>query len=170
MHMIGMRKMIEVKAPAWYDYDSYKIFLAGSIEMGVAEQWQDMIVRELKDAPATFLNPRRDDWDASWVQSIDNEQFNTQVSWELGGLECADLVIFYFDPETKSPITLLEFGLCAGLDKDMIVCCPDGFWRKGNIEMVCDRYQISLCNSKQELIYRVTKKLKLRGIQNGEPF
>ena len=35
----------------------------------------------------------------------------------------------------RAPITLLELGLFARSGK-LIVCCPDGYWRKGNIEVV----------------------------------
>jgi hypothetical protein len=51
------------------------IFLAGSIEMGAAEPWQDALIATLRDAGATILNPRRSAWDASWVQSIENPAF-----------------------------------------------------------------------------------------------
>jgi len=37
------------------------VFLAGSIEMGRAQEWQKHIINELKDEPMLFLNPRRDD-------------------------------------------------------------------------------------------------------------
>ena len=47
----------------------------------------------------------------------------------------------YFDPETKSPITLLELGLYARSGK-LVVCCPHGFWRRGNVDIVCDRYGV----------------------------
>jgi hypothetical protein len=47
----------------------------------------------------------------------------------------------YFDPNTKSPISLLELGLFAQ-SKKLIVCCPRGFWRKGNVDITCDRYGI----------------------------
>ena len=126
------------------------IFLAGSIEMGVAEKWQDRIINELKDSDLLFLNPRRDDWDNSWIQSIDNEQFRQQVEWELDGLEKADLIIIYFDKDTKSPITLLELGLFK--DKLMVVCCPEGFYRKGNVDIICKRYNITQVDSLEKLI------------------
>jgi hypothetical protein len=32
------------------------------------------------------LNPRREDWDSSWIQSIDNPQFREQVEWEIYAL------------------------------------------------------------------------------------
>jgi hypothetical protein len=130
--------------------DMTSVFLAGSIEMNLAEKWQDRIVNELKDSNFCFLNPRRDDWNDSWVQSIDNDEFRRQVEWELDGLERADLIVIYFDKDTKSPITLLELGLFK--TKPMIVCCPEGFYRKGNVDIVCKRYDIKQVNSLEEII------------------
>lgn len=118
------------------------IFLAGSIEMGVAEDWQTRMSDIFLDtSKVTLLNPRRTEWDSSWEQSIENAQFYQQVNWELNALEKSDLIFMYFSPETKSPISLLELGLFAHTGK-MIVCCPEGFWRKGNVDIVCDRYDI----------------------------
>ena len=137
------------KAPARYVWDESDVllFLAGSIEMGKADNWQSRITRKLEDErDLVILNPRRDDWDSSWEQSIKNPQFKEQVEWELDGLELADTIILYFDPNTKSPISLLELGLHAREDK-MIVVCPDGFWRKGNVDIVCKRFNIPLYNS-----------------------
>lgn len=119
------------------------IFLAGSIEMGKAIDWQKEVTGAIKDEMDYIFNPRRDDWDSSWVQSIKNDQFNTQVSWEMTALDISQTIFMYFAPETKSPISLLELGLYANSGK-MIVCCPMEFWRRGNVEMVCDRYNIPL--------------------------
>ena len=49
----------------------------------------------------------------------------------------------YFDPETKSPISLLELGLFANSGKIHVIC-PEGFWRKGNVDIVCDEYNIPM--------------------------
>jgi len=117
------------------------VFLAGSIENGVAEDWQAMLAEQLDVPNLILLNPRRKIWDATWKQSIENQLFAEQVNWELEGLEMADLVVMNFSPLTLSPISLLEFGLYARSGK-MIVCCPEGFWRKGNIDVTCQRYQI----------------------------
>jgi hypothetical protein len=121
------------------------LFLAGSIEMGSSEDWQSKIEEHLKyrGADVVIANPRRDSWDSSWTQQFTNPQFYQQVNWELNGLDKADLIIMYFSPETKSPISLLELGLYAA-SKKIIVCCPDGFWRKGNVEIVCEKYEIPL--------------------------
>lgn len=134
--------------------DGFSVFLAGSIEMGVADNWQARVERGLARQDIIIYNPRRDDWDASWVQSIDNPMFREQVEWELSALERADVVAMYFDPTTKSPISLLELGLFAQTGK-MIVCCPDGFWRKGNVDIVCRRYEVVQADSLDVLVAHV---------------
>ncbi|KKK82551.1 hypothetical protein LCGC14_2802240, partial [marine sediment metagenome] len=88
-----------VKAPNDFEAQPFpRLFLCGSIEMGKAENWQQRIERELADIGGTILNPRRDDWDSSWVQSVDNRQFREQVEWELRAQERSDLIVCYFDP------------------------------------------------------------------------
>jgi len=62
------------------------------------------------------------------------------------------LIIMYFESNTQSPISLLELGLFGRRvpvrdtrrrsTHRMVVCCPDGFWRKGNVDIVCNRYGI----------------------------
>ena len=129
--------MNEIKAPnPITNFANYpNIFLAGSIEMGAAENWQDKVKQLLKNRRVQILNPRRDKWDNSWIQSKDNPQFRQQVEWELEAQERADKILMYFDPKTKSPISLLELGLFAKSGK-LIVVCPEGFWRKGNVNIV----------------------------------
>lgn len=125
------------------------IFLAGSIEMGKAEDWQALIGNKLKDFDIVIWNPRRTSWDNSWEQSIDNPLFKEQVDWELDALDRAELIFFHFEPHTKSPITLLELGLHASSGK-CIVHCPDGFWRKGNIDIVCNRFNVQQVTTLEE--------------------
>ena len=126
------------------------VFLAGSIEQDKASKWQDIIIGKLKQTDLTILNPRRENWDSSWKQEIDFPEFNQQVNWELDALEIADLIVMYFDPKTKSPVTLLELGLFAKSGK-LIVCCPEGFWRKGNVDIVCIRFGIQQVNDLDSL-------------------
>ena len=136
------------------------IFLAGSIEMGKAEDWQAVIPQIFKDREELiFLNPRRNDWDSSWEQTESSPQFSEQVNWELDHLDKADIIFMYFSPETKSPISLLELGLYATSCK-IIVCCPDGFYRKGNVDIVCSRYNIPLYNTMESAIGRLRTELK----------
>jgi len=151
--------MLVVKAPNAYPVGPRPlIFLAGSIEQGAAEPWQAELEAQLADLPGVLLNPRRDEWDAGWRQAADNPQFAEQVNWELAALEQADLIPMYFDPATKSPITLLELGLFSSHGK-LIVCCPDGYWRKGNVEIVCSRYGEVLVQTREEFLAAIRRRV-----------
>jgi nucleoside 2-deoxyribosyltransferase len=148
---------IVVKAPNDYrliDQPRARVFLAGSIEMGKAELWQQKVAAALTDIDGLVIfDPRRDDWDSTWVQDpTPGSQFNTQVEWELKRIAESDLVLFYFDPATQSPITLLELGACLGSGKKVIVCCPDGYFRKGNVVITCRKFGFGVYNSIEELI------------------
>jgi hypothetical protein len=146
--------MVQVlKPPAPLDFDPSRpsVFLAGSIEMGQAEDWQARFEEGLRSTDITILNPRREQWDAAWVQRIDHPEFRAQVEWELVAQERATLIAMYFVPATKSPVTLLELGLFARSGK-VAVCCPDGYWRKGNVEIVCARYGVPMVERLDDLI------------------
>jgi hypothetical protein len=137
--------------------DTTVVFLAGSIEMGTAGDWQVALTARLPPG-LVVLNPRRDAWDASWRQSIDEPKFREQVEWELDGLERADVIAMWFAPETRAPVTLLELGLHARGGK-LVVGCPDGYWRKGNVEMVCARFGISLAGDWETFVASVVHAL-----------
>jgi hypothetical protein len=142
---------------------SPSVFLAGSIENGVAEDWQKKVENELSKLNVTVYNPRNDDLDATLEQSITNKKFNAQVNWELDHLDAVDIAFFYFSPETKAPITLMELGSQIGSGpKRMIVCCPDGFWRKGNVEIFCDREGWPLYNDLDSAISALKKAIASR--------
>jgi hypothetical protein len=118
-------------------------FLAGTIDMGHSVDWQSYSIDVLSEHASVIYNPRRDNWDSSWTQEIDSPEFNVQVNWELEHIEKADYVLMYFAPESQSPITLLELGIVAAkYPNKLLVSCPDGFWRKGNVDIVCNRYGV----------------------------
>jgi hypothetical protein len=148
-------------AKIFYPTDKVKkvesIFLGGTIDMGNSVDWQTKIIETLKDVDVTIFNPRRKNWDSSWEQKESNPEFNHQVTWELSCLEKADLVVIYFAPNSQSPITLLETGIFH--KKNMILCCPEGFYRKGNIDIVCTRYNIPKVESVDALIDYIKKEL-----------
>jgi len=129
----------------------FSIFLAGSIELGKARDWQTDVQGRLQDLNVAIFNPRREDWDTSWKQDISDQNFSAQVNWELDYLEKSDLILFYFAPETKAPITLMELVLFASSGK-CIVCCPEGYWRRGNVQIVCQRHNIPLTDNMDQLI------------------
>jgi hypothetical protein len=145
--------MIVLQPPAslsLLDSSPPSVFLAGSIEMDDAPRWQDQLVAALEDTDLVVLNPRREAWNPAWEQRMSCEPFRGQVEWELEGLERATRVCFYFAPGTKAPISLLELGLLARSGR-AIVCCPAGFWRRGNVEIVCGRYGVPFVESLDEL-------------------
>jgi hypothetical protein len=149
---------VVVKPPHPIPETGHKVFLAGSIAEGKAKFWQNALTEKLSDLPITILNPRRDQWDTDLEQDISNKVFRGQVTWELDGQDDADVIAMYFDPDTEAPITLCELGLYAASGK-IICCCPDGFWRKGNVQVVCDRYNIPLAETFDELVKMVRAKL-----------
>lgn len=136
------------KAPEFYDFDNtlnISVFLGGSIEMGKAVDWQTKAAKLLsKIEDVDILNPRRDDWDSSWVQDpTPGSKFHEQVSWELYCQERANILFYNFVPGTMSPITLLEIGLfAADDDRARMIVCPKDYERYGNVKMVCERYEI----------------------------
>jgi hypothetical protein len=127
--------------------------------MGSSVDWQTATQALLSDCEVTFFNPRRDEWDSSWEQRATNPEFNAQVNWEMDKLEDADIIFMNILPESKSPITLLELGLHAE-EANLIVCCPDGFYRKGNVEIVCHRKNIPLFNDFETAIAALRSRIK----------
>jgi hypothetical protein len=129
------------------------LFLAGSIEMGKAVDWQTDAIERFKDDFSIIYNPRRPDWNSDWEQTIDHPEFNAQVNWELDMIAEADMVIIYFDPNTKSPVTLMELGYLAAFNGYKThVCCPTGFWRKGNVDIICERNKIVTYDTLEALL------------------
>ena len=128
------------------DRSKKSVFLAGSIELGKAEDWQTPLSEWFITKNYNIFNPRRKDWDSTWIQSYEDPNFSQQVKWELNALEKCNIIVMYLDPSTKSPISLLELGLHAS-SKKLLVICPDGFYRKGNVAVVCSLYDIPLFNS-----------------------
>lgn len=138
--------------------DRLKIFLGGSIDMGNAEDWQATVEQQLFDVPVILLNPRRDDWNPDWEPVSTNPNFKTQVIWELSALEQADVIIMYFAPHSKSPISLLELGLYAKTNKLMVIC-PEGYWRKGNVDILCEVYGIKMFDTIDAVIEEIKRHL-----------
>jgi hypothetical protein len=142
---------------------SVKIFLAGTIDMGVSEEWQNYVVKSIasrvrSDLNVDLYNPRRVSWDNSLEQSFENPQFNQQVAWEMSNLDKADIIIINFLPDSKSPVSMLELGLYASSEK-VLVSCPEDFYRSGNISMVCEKYNIPLYDNIDQLIDDLMTKI-----------
>ncbi|MNT41349.1 hypothetical protein D3C72_1777070 [compost metagenome] len=112
----------------------------------------------LADMDVVILNPRRPDWNPNWRPEADEPEFRRQVEWELAALESADVIVMYFAPGTQSPISLLEMGLHARGGK-LIVLAPEGFWRKGNVDITAQAYGVKQVQSLPELTAAVREAL-----------
>lgn len=135
------------------------IFLAGAIDMGSAVNWQADAEAELDTPDTVVLNPRRPDWDASWVQEASNPQFRKQVEWELLALRLADVALFVFLKDSKAPITFLELGL---FNVKAVVVVEPGFYRKGNLDIVCEHFALPEFETLTEGIEHVRMELNWR--------
>lgn len=130
------------------------VFMAGSIDLGRSIDWQSQLADSLADCPGTLLNPRRTEWDDRWRGEADFPPFREQVEWELAAMEAAERIAFYFAPDSQAPVTLMELGLAARSGKAW-VCCPTGYWRKGNVDIVCAKYGVPMVDSLAELSQQV---------------
>ena len=137
-----------------------RIFLGGSIDMGSAEDWQKTVIDALRHEPVVILNPRRKEWDPAWKPELSDPHFKEQVEWELSALEQSDIIVMVLTPGSKSPVSLLELGLYARSGR-LIVLCPPGYWRKGNVDAVTARYRITSVNSMDDLLRAVRARLAL---------
>lgn len=138
--------------------DRLTVFLAGSIDMGGSADWQAQFARELADEGVVLLNPRREDWNPAWKPVAEEPEFRRQVEWELAALQRADVIAMYLAPGSQAPISLLELGLHAGSGK-VLLACPDGFWRKGNVDIVAQRYGIPRYDTLPALVQAVRARL-----------
>jgi Nucleoside 2-deoxyribosyltransferase like len=127
------------------------VFLAGAIDQGRAEPWQDVVMQHLQDRPGMVLNPRREAWDATWRQELEDPRFAEQVTWELDALEAADAILCWLPAGSQAPISLLELGLHARRGR-LVVGCPPGFHRHGNVQAVCRRWNIPMAASLTEAL------------------
>lgn len=137
--------------------DDKSIFLAGSIEMDTAREWQNEMIEKLAFLGGQWvvLNPRRKEWDSSWEQRMSNPYFFQQVMWEMSGLNRANYNVFFFANDTMSPITLLELGKY-GRYNSMVVC-EEKYKRRGNVEIFCHENEIPIYNTMEEVIVEFLK-------------
>ena len=128
------------------------LFLGGTIDNGVSEDWQQQLVDALNvDTvhPIMIYNPRREQWNSNEGE----EGLETQIKWELYHLERANLIVMNILPNSKSPISLMEIGLFARKHNLMVFCTKD-FYRYKNVEVVCQQYGIPLFNTNDISIIR----------------
>lgn len=124
------------------------VFLAGTIDNGNSEDWQQTVAAKLAGRDRRYLlyNPRQEDWHPEREGEMDY-----QVHWELEHMEKADHILMVFLDGSQSPITLLELGLHARSGKLLVVCTP-GFYRYDNVRITCARYGLPVYGSIDEAL------------------
>ncbi|KAF2785741.1 hypothetical protein K505DRAFT_224039, partial [Melanomma pulvis-pyrius CBS 109.77] len=131
--------------------DRVRIFLGGSIEISKAPDWQAAFADKIASLPIAAFNPRRTRWDDSLEQDIKNKALLHQMHWEMTNLNKADLIILYLHPNTISPVSLMELGRYSQSRK-IIVCCPEGYHRRGNVQYLCEKDNVLLLDDFDELV------------------
>ena len=137
------------------------IFLAGTTSKVGTADWRETLTTFLSSVSVTIYNPYRPDWDNTWREDRDFGPFRQQVEWELTKQEEADVVIVYFHPATQAPISLLELGISLRAPGKVVVVCPEGYWKRGNVQIVCERYGIEMVEDVGGLKEAIVKKLSL---------
>jgi hypothetical protein len=135
------------------------VFLAGTTTKVDPTDWRVTLSALLSETNVTIYNPYRADWDSTWREDANFPPYRQQVQWELDKQEKADMVVVYFHPATQAPISLLELGHCARKPGKAIVVCPEGYWKRGNVLMVCEKFDIEVVESIEGLKDAIVKRL-----------
>jgi Nucleoside 2-deoxyribosyltransferase like len=77
--------MYYIQSPCGIDVASpaMRLFLAGSIGSGMAEDWQALIVNRRRDLDVVVFNPRRATWTPGTSLESEPEEVRRQINWEL---------------------------------------------------------------------------------------
>lgn len=137
------------------------VFLAGTTSKVDTTDWRETLSSSLTDTPVTIYNPYRADWDSTWREEADFAPFRQQVEWELTKQEEADVVVVYFHPATQAPVSLLELGISARAPGKAVVVCPEGYWKRGNVQIVCERFGVEMVENVEGLKQAIVRKLSL---------
>lgn len=153
-----------IRAPEPPEFsEKIKIFLAGSIDMGKAIEWQKEIEDALFHFDVVVYNPRRLDFDPTAEYSEDNPYMVEQIEWELKRLDECDIALFYFDPEGLAPITLFEMGKVSDWVKNGstsgIVFCPEGYWKKANVIVNSRFFKFKIAESFTDLLNKTERAI-----------
>ena len=114
--------------------DEISIFLAGSIEMGKANPWHNAVASQIArrtNQPIAFYNPRR-------TEDFTPDMEEEQIKWEQERLTSCDYIFMHIQGDTKSPISLLEFGEFIGTGK-LFIDVPKDFYRYNNILLTAEQ-------------------------------
>lgn len=137
------------------------LILFGTIEKSPTDNWASNLSATLSDLPIQILNPRRDDWDSTWREEVSFTPFREEVEWEMAHPEKVGLIVMCFKAGSMCPITLLELGMhAARFGERVVVCCEEGFYKRGNVEIVCGKFEVEYVKTLEELEKIVRKRME----------
>jgi len=147
-----------IEAPSEYLGNSRAVFLAGGI--AGAENWQTVMVELLENIDATVLNPRREDFPMG-----DAAEGERQIEWEHRHLERADLVAFWFPPQTLCPITLFELGTCCSSGVPLVVGTEPDYVRRFDVavQLRLRRPEVKVVDTLDDLARAVREHSTMQG-------
>lgn len=155
-------------SPIVFNHKESSIFLAGTIDNGNSFDWQSEFIKDIDKhikkykkpeyiycEAISIYNPRRKDWNKNAEYTYTDATMYQQINWELNALEKANYIVFNFNEDSQSVITLLELGLYAnkGDNKIIAVCCPEKYHKAANVYAVCDRYKIPVIKYFSQFFY-----------------
>jgi hypothetical protein len=149
-----------IEAPTEYEGKGPAVFLAGGISD--SENWQKRFVRLLPPGEFAVLNPRRAEFPAD--DPADDPAAETeQIEWEHHHLLRADLVAFWFPPQTLCPIALFELGACCAAGTAIIVGTDPGYARRFDVrtQLRLRRPEVNVVHSLGTLAKQVVEHFNL---------
>lgn len=128
------------------------LFLAGTIDNGESENWQEVLCTSRLNNWYDIYSPRTN---MTPEQYKDPSVGINQIEWEQFYINRCDKILFNFLPKSKSPITLMELGFALGKGtQDIIVVCQPEYWKFLNVERMCKIYKAHLYHNMEDaLIY-----------------
>lgn len=117
-----------ITAPEAPTGDGPFVFLAGGISD--TDDWQARFLERVEGHDLTVMNPRRKAFPMG-----DVHEGRRQIEWEWRHLQQADLVAFWFPPQTLCPITLLELGACCSANVPLVVGSDLAYARRFDLQV-----------------------------------
>lgn len=144
-----------IEAPSEETAKFKTLFLAGGITH--CPDWQEEVVKKLKDFDITIFNPRRA------VYPEEEDPIREQIKWEYERLRSADLVSFWFSSGSLNPITLLELGAALERDVPLVVGVHPAYERHLDVKIQVALRQplLKIHRSVNELVEEIKAKLDL---------
>lgn len=137
-----------VTAPESVSVGGFRVFLAGAIDMGEAENWQNAVIQTLAsyDDDLVLINPRRDQFTP--------DTLDEQVEWELEALELVECIAMWLPNTSKAPVSFWEAGYNWRSPRFIIGAGPQ-FYRRRNLEIAGERYDVVIFESLMHFVHAI---------------